>query len=94
MKKLAFTLLFLFSLSAYSKGIPTPFWYSISEKILTEAHQLITPEETPSPAKPKKVQKVKPESTPLKCTPKKENSILPTPFFTIKPDGMWTPTEA
>ena len=88
MKKLAFLFLFLLSVSAYSKGIPTPFWYSISEKILTGAHQLISPEDTP-PAKPKvKIQKTKPECTPLKCTPKKENSILPTPFFTIK-DGMW-----
>lgn len=95
MKKLAFSLLFLFSVSAYSKGIPTPFWYSISEKILTSAHQLITPDDEPQlKPKVKVVQKVKPEATPLKCIPKKEKNILPTPSFTIKPDGAWlTPLE-
>ncbi|RZJ29027.1 MAG: hypothetical protein EOO48_08505 [Flavobacterium sp.] len=89
MKKLAFAILFLFSVTSYGKGIPTPFWYSISEKILNGAHQLIS-DDVPLPAKPKiKTQKLKGECTPLKCIPKKEKSILPTPFFTIKADGMW-----
>lgn len=92
MKKLSLLIIFFFSVSAFSKEIPTPFWYSISEKILEGTHQLIS-DESSKPALKKTIKAVKPVRVPLKCQPKKEKNILPTPFPTISSDGMWTESE-
>jgi hypothetical protein len=93
MKKLSLLLVFFLSVSLYAKEIPTPFWYSISEKILTGTHQLISPEDSPCKANCKAKVKVKAIKVPLKCQPKREKNILPTPFITINTDGIWSELE-
>jgi hypothetical protein len=91
MKKVALLIVCLFSLSSYSKEIPSPFWYSISEKILAGTQSLIGSDTPAKPAK-KIVRKVKPVRMPLHCEQKKDTITL-TPFVTIKPNGQWLETE-
>jgi hypothetical protein len=93
MKKLSLVAVFFLSVSLYGKNIPTPFWYKISEKILSEANQLISPEDEPAKPAPK-VKKVKATKLPceLNCNAKAGN-VLPTPFITINSDGIWTVSE-
>lgn len=89
MKKISFLAVFFLSVSAYSKEIHSPFWYSISEKIISGTHQLINSEEAPAKpaAKIKVVKKARPIAMPLKCEQK--DTVTPTPFFTIKSNGIW-----
>lgn len=90
MKKLALLFVLFLSVTAYSKEVPSPFWYSISEKILAGTHQLIsTDDNTTVKSKLKSVKKVYPVRVPLKCEQKK-GEILPTPFLTIKSNKVWT----
>ena len=82
MKKLSLLFVLLLSVSIYAKNDhtgPGPFWYSISEKILTSAHQLLSPDETPKATKVKP--KAKPVKCPLKCQPKQEKKIMPKPVY-------------
>jgi len=53
-------------------------WYTISEKILTSAHQLIS-DDAPKATKVKP--KAKPVKVPLKCQPKQEKKIMPKPVY-------------
>jgi hypothetical protein len=81
MKKLSLLLVLLLSVSMHAKGKhqgPGPFWYSISEKILNGAHQLIS-DDAPKATKVKP--KAKPVKVPLKCQPKQEKKIMPKPVF-------------
>ena len=78
MKKLSFLFVLLLSVSLYAKNDhtgPGPFWYNISEKILTSAHQLVSPDDAPKAIKVKP--KAKPVKMPLKCQPKQEKKIMP-----------------
>ncbi len=93
MKKSALLIVFFLSAASYAKVIPTPFWYSISEKILTGTHLLISTDEAPSKTVKAKTKCVKAVRLPLKCQPKKEKDIILTPFFTVQNDGMWTDSE-
>ncbi len=70
MKTLTLIFVMTFAVAGYGKNIPGPFWYSLSEKILSETHQFLNAGETPKPAVKVKAKKVK-MSTPLKCQPKK-----------------------
>lgn len=99
MKKLSVLLVFLVSASLYANQTsPSPFWYSLSEKILAGTHQLLSPDDTPAPKVNTKV-KAKTKCTgtttkaPLKCQPKQEKNILPTPLFKISASGVWSDTE-
>ena len=83
MKKLSLLLILLLSVSMNAKSKhqgPGPFWYSISEKILNSAHQLISPDDNPKPAKAKP-KATKPVKVLLKCQPKQEKKIMPKPVF-------------
>lgn len=94
MKKLSILLVFMFTASIYAKQTgPSPFWYSISEKILAGTHQLLSPDD--SPCKSIKKPKIKSATTkaPLKCQPKQDKKILPTPNFTINSSGVWIDSE-
>lgn len=94
MKKLSLLFVFFLSVSMYGKDHqgPGPFWYNISEKILTGTHQLISPDDTP--AKPAKVKpKAKPVKVPLKCQPKQEKKILPAPIFSLNFNSLWNDAE-
>ena len=94
MKKLSLFFIFFLSVSSFAKEIPTPFWYTISEKILAGTHQLISPEEAAAKPAVKKVQKpAKAVRVPLKCQAKHEKKVLPTPFYTITSDSVWSDTE-
>lgn len=78
MKKLSLLFILLLSVSMHAKNDhtgPGPFWYNISEKIITGAHQLLGADDAPKATKVK--QKVKPVKVPLKCQPKQENKIIP-----------------
>ncbi|HEY0091418.1 MAG TPA: hypothetical protein VGB43_02935 [Flavobacterium sp.] len=88
MKKVILTFAIIMSASAYSNTIPGPFWYNISEMILTEAQQLISNEPVKMVSKQKTTKISKVTKTTLKCQPKKE-IILPLPFVTISGNGMW-----
>ena len=88
MKKVILIIAIIASGSMYSNTIPGPFWYNISEKILAEAHQLISPEPLKTQAKVKTINAAKMTKSTLKCEPKKE-IVLPTPYFTITGNGMW-----
>ncbi len=78
MKTLTLFLVVTFSAAGYGKNIPGPFWYSLSEKILTETTQFFSSNDTPKPVVKVKAKKIK-VSTPLKCQPKK-STILENPF--------------
>jgi hypothetical protein len=83
MKKLSLLFILLLSVSTYAKDKhqgPGPFWYSISEKILTGAHQLISSDDD-MPKATKVKPKAKPIKMPLKCQPKQEKKIMPKPVF-------------
>lgn len=83
MKKLSLLLILLLSFSMNAKDKhqgPGPFWYSISEKILTGAHQLISSDDD-APKATKVKPKAKPVKVPLKCQPKQEKKIMPKPIF-------------
>jgi len=95
MKNLLPFIIILITGSVYSKEIPGPFWYSISEKILTETHQLIGSEVKEGSVKTTKMKAAKNNKAvkpTLKCTHKKE-TILPVPYFTISTDGLWSISE-
>lgn len=82
MKKLSLLFILLLSVSMYGKDKhqgPGPFWYSISEKILTGANQLFS-DDAPKATKTKS--KAKPVKVPLKCQPKQEKKIMPKVFGT------------
>ena len=82
MKKLSLLFILLLSVSMSAKNDhtgPGPFWYNISEKIITGAHQLLGSDDTPKATKAK--QKAKPVKVPLKCQPKQEKKIMPKPVY-------------
>ena len=77
MKTLPFILVLFLSASTYGKNIPGPFWYSLSEKILTETHQFLGMDDAPSkPVARMKAKKPQLITAPLKCQPKKA-TLLP-----------------
>ncbi|HLA55332.1 MAG TPA: hypothetical protein VK623_04495 [Flavobacterium sp.] len=96
MKKLSLMIALLLSGAGYCKEIPSPFWYSLSEKILAGTNQLISTEHNSAKSvitiKVKPVKTAKPATTTLKCQPKKENIQL-NPFITISTEGMWIHAE-
>jgi hypothetical protein len=85
MKKLSLPLMLLMFGFAEAKSIQNPIWYSISEKILAEAQDLIAPEA-------KTVKKVKSKSTvnkpDLRCVEKKKEIVLPTPEISLPTNGI------
>jgi hypothetical protein len=95
MKKLSLMIALLLSGAVYCKEIPSPFWYSLSEKILAGTNQLISTEHNSAKSvitiKVKSVKTAKPATTTLKCQPK-ENIQL-NPFITISAEGMWIHAE-
>ena len=92
MKKMLFILAIILSGNAYSsnitKTIPSPFWYSISEKIIAETQHLLSLEAKDKVGKVKIIKTAKTVKNTLKCQPKKE-IILPAPYFTITASGLW-----
>jgi hypothetical protein len=94
MKKISLLIVLFISLSASSNEVHSPFWYSISEKILAGTQQLIGSDDTPSKPAPKSkiIKKIKPVRLPLRCEQKKDTISL-TPFFTLKSNGTWTEAE-
>jgi hypothetical protein len=89
MKKLLVIGALCLSVSGFSKSIPTPFWYSLSEKILAGTHQLIS-DDLPKCTMKKKARTMQPTAhMPLKCEPKKEGGLLPTAIFKLLPDDLW-----
>ena len=92
MKKLLGVSILFLSVTAFSKDIPTPFWYTISQKILTETQQLILndkPEKEVVKLKTTKAEK--PVRVPLKCEQKKETMIVP--FVTVNKNPLWSEPE-
>ena len=90
MKKLFILGALLLSFSGFSKNIPMPFWYHLSEKILAGTHQLIG-DDLPKNVIKKKIRIDQPAAPrmPLKCEPNKEEKFLPTAIFKILPDDLW-----
>ena len=90
-KLLGISILFL-SVTALGKDIPTPFWYTISQKILTETQQLILNDKLEEDVVKIKTPKTeKPIRVPLKCEKKKETMIVP--FMTVSKNPLWSEPE-
>ncbi|RZJ33947.1 MAG: hypothetical protein EOO51_11890 [Flavobacterium sp.] len=73
-----------------AETIPGPFWFNLSEKILTETHQLIGADAKPTVKVKTKAHAVK---NTLKCQAKKEIELPSTPYFTITGSGIWVITD-
>lgn len=68
MKKLLLLLALGISTATYAENVPAPFWYNISERILTETQQFFAPSATIGKSK---VKHNRIKANPLKCQPKK-----------------------
>ena len=73
--------------SAREADVPSPFWFSISEKILSETQSLFNIEikETPKSAPKKRQVKVK---AALNCEQEQQSLVLPFPTFK-RGSGIW-----
>lgn len=89
MKKVLLTFAVLFSASSFAKEIPSPFWFSISERILTETHLLISPDAKDLTVKAIKKAKAAKVKSPLKCQDKTTDDLLKLPFITLTPSGFF-----
>jgi hypothetical protein len=88
MKKILLLSALFLTVQGYSKAIPGPsVLFSISEKILTEAHQFVFSTEKEMP---KATVKVKPEvKTKVKTTVKKQDKSLWDLSLQVRREGMW-----
>ena len=92
MKNILAIIIFLLAANVYSKDIPTPFWYSISQKILAETQELIIKDDrVAEPTRAKAIKKEKPATVRLRCEQQKDPIQLP--FFTLKTNPLWNNME-
>ncbi|HEX9980895.1 MAG TPA: hypothetical protein VGB50_10065 [Flavobacterium sp.] len=89
MKKLLLPVMLIVCGSLQSKEIPSPFWFSISEKILSETHQLINPEAKESLSKAGKQKTVKAAKAKINLKCQKQELFLPNPMTMLSNSGIW-----
>lgn len=88
MKKLLLILALIAVVPGYSKAIPSPsVLFTISEKILNEAHHFVFPSETDNKQKMKIETKSK--IKPVEKAPLLKDTFIWNPSLTLKRDGMW-----
>lgn len=96
MKKLSLLLVLILSATVYGKEVPGPIWYSISQKIITGSHQLISSDMdfmVKGSTKQKSAKGVKTLKVVSKHQPKKE-IIIPDYFTPPVTKNVWfLPTE-
>lgn len=90
MKKGLLLLILLLSAATYSKNIPGPLWYNISQKIISGSHRLLSPDKI-NFSKTAVKQKAKGEKK-LKVSSKhqvKKEIILPDYFAPPVTKSVW-----
>ena len=92
MNRILALMVFLITATAYSKDIPTPFWYSITQKILLETQDYIIHEDySNNNLKGKSLKRKKLLGVPLQCDQRRE--LVQLPFITLKSDPLWNKIE-
>ena len=80
------------ALPGYTKAIPSPsVLFSLSEKILNSAHNLVFPSDNEYKVRVKT--DVKTKGKPSEKAPLVKETLLWNPSITLKRDGMWIVAE-
>ena len=92
MKKCFVVAVLLVSGITNAKEIPSPFWFSISEKILTETQNLFNSDVKEVAKVTKKKPVVTKAKSPLTCEQDEQQVTLPFPTFK-RGSGLWMISE-
>ena len=88
MKCMVALIVFFLTATVYSKDIPTPFWYSITQKIIFEAQDYIIHEPFSSnQVKAKLLQRTESLNSSLQCDQRKD--LIQMPFIILKSNPIW-----
>ena len=92
MKGIFVLMVILLTTTVSGKDIPTPFWYSITQKILSETQDYIIHEDhVNDQLKEKSSIRKKVSNVKLQCEP--GGKLVQLPFITLKSNPIWAKLE-